>query len=250
MKAPPNIRRRRSFLVDDRRIASTSYTAPTAIRAFIKWGDRWPMKHDLSSFACWQCRRADQSEAWMWYSRDHGGRCPHRRHLVADGNGHDHDRPLPGAIATKPARRRAPLPGIIAEVVDKKGWRAPTNMGGFLVLRQPRPSMLRTIYGDDERYRQQYWSQVPGCYSRPTRARQDEDGHWIMGRVDDVLNAPGHGYRRWKSRAAGASRKGGPRRRSSAGPTRSGEGIACFVTLKSGIQPTDALKNERANMWS
>src|SRR5436305_233313 len=154
--------------------------------------------------------------------------------------------PLPGAVPTKPGSATLPLPGVAAEVVDKQGRPLPANQGGFLVIRQPWPAMLRTIYGDDERYRQQYWSHVPHAYFTADGARFDEDGYfWIMGRVDDVLNVAGHRLSTMEvesalvhhGKVAEAAVVGKP-------DEIKGEGIACFVTLRGGVQPSDELKKE------
>jgi acetyl-CoA synthetase len=227
---------------------SIFYTAPTAIRAFIKWGDEWPKQHDLSSLrVLGSVGEPINPEAWMWYHQViGGGRCPIVDTWWQTETGRFMIAPLPGAIPTKPGSATRPLPGIVAEVVDKKGRPVPTNMGGFLVIRQPWPSMLRTIYGDDDRYRQQYWSQVPGSYFTADGARQDEDGYfWIMGRVDDVLNVSGHRLSTMEvesalvhhEKVAEAAVVGKP-------DEIKGEGIACFVTLKKGFEPSEALKKE------
>src|SRR5690606_32288420 len=139
-----------------------------------------------------------------------------------------------------------PIPGVMADIVDKSGRSMPDNAGGLLVVRHPWPSMLRTIFGDDERYRQQYWSQIPGCYFTADGARRDEDGcFWIMGRVDDVLNVAGHRLSTMEiesalvhhSKVAEAAVVGQP-------DDIKGEGIACFVTLKSGVAADEELKKE------
>src|SRR4029079_2791212 len=149
-------------------------------------------------------------------------------------------------LPTKPGSGTRPLPGIIAEVVDKQGNPVGVNQGGLLVIKRPRPSMLRTILGDDERYKQQYWSQVPHCYFTADGARRDEDGYiWVMGRVDDVLNVSGHRLSTMEvesalvhhPQVAEAAVVGRP-------DDLKGEGIVCFVTLKQGISPTDELKAE------
>jgi acetyl-CoA synthetase len=154
--------------------------------------------------------------------------------------------PLPGAVATKPGSATLPLPGIVAEIVDKQGRPLAANQGGLLVIRKPWPSMLRTIFGDDERYKQQYWSQVPHCYFTADGARRDEDGYfWIMGRVDDVLNVSGHRLSTMEVESAlvhhdlvaEAAVVGRP-------DEIKGEGIACFVTLVGGVEPTDKLKRD------
>lgn len=227
---------------------SIFYTAPTAIRAFIKWGDEWPKKHDLSSLrVLGTVGEPINPEAWMWYHQViGGGRCPIVDTWWQTETGMIMIAPLPGAVPTKPGSATRPLPGIVAEVVDKKGRAVPPNMGGFLVIRQPWPAMLRTIYGDDERFRQQYWSQVPGSYFTADGARQDEDGYfWVMGRVDDVLNVSGHRLSTMEvesalvhhEKVAEAAVVGKP-------DEIKGEGIACFVTLKKGVEPSEALKKE------
>jgi acetyl-CoA synthetase len=133
-------------------------------------------------------------EAWMWYREVIGrGRCPIVDTWWQTETGAILITPLPGAIATKPGSATLPLPGIIADVVTREGQSVPAGSGGFLVIKQPWPSMLRTIYGDPERYKQQYWSQIPGMYFAGDGARIDQDGYfWLMGRVDDVLNVAGH----------------------------------------------------------
>jgi acetyl-CoA synthetase len=154
--------------------------------------------------------------------------------------------PLPGAIPTKPGSATRPIPGVAAEIVDRQGNPLPANLGGLLVIRKPWPAMLRTIYGDDERYRQQYWSHVPHCYFTADGARKDQDGYfWIMGRVDDVLNVAGHRLSTMEvesalvhhDKVAEAAVVGKP-------DDIKGEGIACFVTLVGGVPATDELKKE------
>lgn len=176
---------------------SILYTAPTAIRAFIKWGDQWPARHDLGSLRLLgTVGEPINPEAWMWFrEKIGGGRCPivdtwwqteTGSHLIA---------PLPGATPTKPGTATLPFFGVDAAIVDDEGNEAPPNAGGKLVIRRPWPSMLRAIYGDPERYRQQYWSEFPGkgYYFTGDGARRDEDGRfWIVGRIDDVLNVAGH----------------------------------------------------------
>jgi acetyl-CoA synthetase len=227
---------------------NTLYTAPTAIRAFIKWGDQWPNQHDLSSLRLLgTVGEPINPEAWIWYHEVIGkGRCPIVDTWWQTETGMILISPLPGAMATKPGSCTRPLPGVVAEVVDRQGRPLPPNQGGLLVIRKPWPAMLRTIYGDDERYRQQYWSQVPHCYFTADGARQDEDGYfWIMGRVDDVLNVAGHRLSTMEvesalvhhHKVAEAAVVGKP-------DELKGEGIACFVTLVSGVQPTEELKQE------
>jgi acetyl-CoA synthetase len=222
------------------------YTAPTAIRAFVKWGDQWPKGHDLSSLRLLgTVGEPINPEAWMWYHQAiGGGRCPIVDTWWQTETGSILISPLPGAIPTKPGSATKPFPGVHADIVDKQGRSLPADQGGFLVIRHPWPSMLRTILGDDERYKQQYWSQVPGCYFTADGARRDADGYfWIMGRVDDVINVSGHRLSTMEvesalvhhPQVAEAAVVGRP-------DDLKGEAIACFVTLRAGVEPTDALK--------
>jgi acetyl-CoA synthetase len=171
------------------------YTAPTAIRAFIRWGDDWPKRHDLGSLRLLgTVGEPINPEAWMWYHGVIGnGRCPIVDTWWQTETGAIMISPLPGATPTKPGTATLPLPGIDADVVDREGKSVGRNKGGYLVIRRPWPSMLRTIHGDPERYVKQYWSDFPGVYYTGDGARKDEHGYfWIMGRVDDVINVSGH----------------------------------------------------------
>ena len=174
---------------------SVFYTAPTAIRAFIKWGDEHVEKHDLSSLRLLgTVGEPINPEAWIWY-RDKigGGRCPIVDTWWQTETGGIMVAPLPGAVPTKPGSATLPFFGIEPDVVDRSGKPVPAGSGGLLVVRRPWPSMARTVYGDPERYRKTYWSDVPGCYFTGDGARRDEDGYlWLMGRVDDVINVSGH----------------------------------------------------------
>jgi acetyl-CoA synthetase len=227
---------------------SILYTAPTAIRAFIKWGDQWPKKHDLSSLRLLgTVGEPINPEAWIWYHEVIGGkRCPIVDTWWQTETGMILMSPLPGAIPTKPGSCTRPLPGIVPEIVDKQGRPVPVNQGGFLVITKPWPAMLRTIYGDDARYKSQYWGQVPHAYFTADGARRDADGYyWIMGRVDDVLNVAGHRLSTMEVESALVSH---PKVAEAAVVGRpdeiKGEAIACFVTLQGGNTPTDALKKE------
>jgi acetyl-CoA synthetase len=224
------------------------YTAPTAIRAFIKWGDHHPKGHDLSSLRLLgSVGEPINPEAWMWYHEViGGGRCPIVDTWWQTETGAIMIAPLPGAVATKPGSATKPLPGIAAEVVDKQGNRVPDNEGGFLVVKRPWPSMMRTIYGDDQRFKDTYWSHYPGLYFTADGARRDEDGFlWVMGRVDDVLNVSGHRLSTMEVESAlvnhptvaEAAVVGKP-------DDLKGEAICCFVTLKAGVQGDDSLKAE------
>ena len=175
---------------------SVLYTAPTAIRAFIKWGEQWPKKHDLSSLrVLGSVGEPINPEAWMWYHRVIGGtRCPIVDTWWQTETGAIMIAPLPGVIPTKPGSATRPLPGIVAEVVDKAtGKKVPLGTGGVLVIRKPWPAMLRGVWGDPERYKAQYWSTVEGAYFTGDGAHCDKDGYFcIMGRDDDVIKVSGH----------------------------------------------------------
>jgi acetyl-CoA synthetase len=170
------------------------YTAPTAIRTFMKWGDDYPGRHDLTSLrVLGSVGEPINPEAWMWYATHIGGeRCPVVDTWWQTETGAIMIAPLPGITATKPGSATFPLPGIGAEVVDESGSRVDKG-GGYLTLTRPWPSMLRGIYGDPERYRDTYWSRFPGRYFAGDGAKVDDDGYlWLLGRVDDVMNVSGH----------------------------------------------------------
>lgn len=171
------------------------YTAPTAIRAFTKWGEQWPRKHDLSTLRLLgTVGEPINPEAWIWYHRVIGReRCPIVDTWWQTETGGIMITPLPGATPTKPGSATRPFPGIEADVMTREGRPVGPNEGGYLVITRPWPSMLRTIWRDDERYREQYWSQIEGIYFAGDGARRDEAGYfWIMGRIDDVINVAGH----------------------------------------------------------
>jgi len=171
------------------------YTAPTAIRAFMKWGDEWPEKHDLSSLRLLgTVGEPINPEAWIWYHKHiGGGRCPIVDTWWQTETGAILISPLPGVTPLKPGTATLPFFGIDAAIVDDNGKEVGPNQGGKLVIRKPWPAMLRTIYGDKTRYRKQYWSEIKGFYFTGDGARRDKDGYfWIVGRIDDVLNVAGH----------------------------------------------------------
>ena len=246
--APNHPKEDRFWEIIEKYRVSIFYTAPTAIRAFVKWGDQHPNGHDLSSLRLLgTVGEPINPEAWMWYHNVIGkGKCPIVDTWWQTETGAIMIAPLPGAIPTKPGSATKPMPGIIAEIVDKQGNPVPVNQGGFLIVRKPWPSMMRTIYGDDERYREAYWSQVPHVYFTADGARKDDDGYlWIMGRVDDVLNVSGHRLSTMEvesalvghAKVAEAAVVGKP-------DEIKGEGICCFVTVKAGIKASDELKKE------
>jgi acetyl-CoA synthetase len=223
------------------------YTAPTAIRAFIKWGDHHVDKHDLSSLRLLgTVGEGINPEAWMWYYRKIGGeRCPIVDTWWQTETGGIMMSPLPGAIPTKPGSCTKPLPGVMPAILDESGQPVEKNQGGMLCMTKPWPGMLRGIWGDDERYQQQYWSRVPGKYLAGDNARQDEDGYyWIMGRIDDVINVSGHRLSTIEVESALVSHPLVAEAAAVGRPDElKGQAVAVFVTLKGG-EPTEELKAE------
>jgi acetyl-CoA synthetase len=221
------------------------YTAPTAIRAFIKWGDAWVDKHDLSSLRLLgTVGEGINPEAWMWYHRKVGReRCPIVDTWWQTETGGIMMSPLPGAIATKPGSCTKPLPGVVPEIVSETGKPVPANQGGWLVISRPWPGMLRGIWGDDQRYQEQYWSKVPHKYLTGDNARCDFDGYyWIMGRIDDVLNVAGHRLSTIEIESALVSHSAVAEAAAVGRPHElKGEAVAVFVTLKSG-NPNDEMR--------
>jgi acetyl-CoA synthetase len=224
------------------------YTAPTAIRAFIKWGEQWPLKHDLSSLRLLgSVGEPINPEAWMWYHRVIGKeRCPIVDTWWQTETGAIMITPLPGATPAKPGSGAKPFPGIEADVMTRDGKSVGANGGGYLVITRPWPAMLRTIYGDDERYQQQYWSQIKGVYFAGDGARKDEDGYfWIMGRIDDVINVAGHRLGTAEIESALVSHEAVAESAVVAKPDDlKGSAIVAFVTLEGGRTPSDSLKEE------
>ncbi|NDA58216.1 MAG: acetyl-coenzyme A synthetase, partial [Actinobacteria bacterium] len=171
------------------------YTAPTLIRTWMKWGDEYPNKYDLSSLRLLgSVGEPINPEAWIWYREVIGGnKCPIVDTWWQTETGAIMISPLPGVTATKPGSAMLPLPGISAKVVDENGIPVPKGSGGYLVLDKPWPSMLRGIWKEPQRYQETYWSRFPGLYFAGDGAKIDEDGAlWVLGRVDDVMNVSGH----------------------------------------------------------
>jgi acetyl-CoA synthetase len=224
------------------------YTAPTAIRAFIKWGEQWPLKHDLTSLRLLgTVGEPINPEAWMWYHRIIGkGRCPIVDTWWQTETGGIMITPLPGATPTKPGSGTKAFPGIEADVMTRDGKSVGENEGGYLVIKKPWPGMLRTIYGDDARYRDQYWSQIEGVYFAGDGARRDQDGYfWIMGRIDDVINVAGHRLGTAEIESALVAHETVAEAAVVARPDDlKGSAIVAFVTLEGGRTPTDPLKEE------
>src|SRR5512133_451327 len=224
------------------------YTAPTAIRAFIRWGDDWVKKHDLSSLRLLgTVGEPINPEAWMWYHKTiGGGRCPIVDTWWQTETGSIMITPLPGAIPTKPGSATLPFFGVDPAIVDAKGQEVGPNIGGKLIIRRPWPSMLRTIYGDKERYQKQYWSEFKGCYLTGDGARRDRDGYfWIVGRIDDVLNVAGHrlGTSEIES-ALVAHAKVAEAAVVGRADEIKGQAVVAFVTLKGSASPSTRLKTE------
>ena len=223
------------------------YTAPTAIRAFMKGGEQLPAKHDLSTIRLLgTVGEPINPEAWIWYQQHiGGGRCPIVDTWWQTETGGIMITPLPGVVTTKPGSATIPFPGISAQLVDQKGTPLPKG-GGLLVLTEPWPGMLRTIYGDDERYRQTYWSKFGDKYFAGDGAKLDEDGYWwILGRVDDVLNVAGHRIGTMEVESALVDH---PSVAEAAVVGKhhdlKGQALAAFVTLKEGNRPTAELKDD------
>jgi acetyl-CoA synthetase len=224
------------------------YTAPTAIRAFMKWGDEFPAGRDLSSLRILgTVGEPINPEAWMWYHEHIGGGS---RPIVdtwwQTETGAIMITPLPGAVATKPGSATLPFPGISADVIDEEGNSVPLGGGGYLAIRRPWPSMLRTIYGDPDRYVQTYWSRMEGVYFPGDGAKRDEDGYfWLLGRVDDVMLVSGHNISTTEVESALVSH---PAVAEAAVVGRkdelTGQAIAAFVTLRAGVVGDENLLSE------
>ncbi|HEY5778297.1 MAG TPA: acetate--CoA ligase [Terrimicrobiaceae bacterium] len=221
------------------------YTAPTAIRAFMKWGDDWPAKHDLSSLRLLgTVGEPINPEAWMWYYKHIGGkRCPIVDTWWQTETGMHMITPLPGATPLKPGTATLPFFGIDAAVVDDNGKEVGPNEGGKLVIRKPWPSMLRTIYGDNARFKKQYWSEIKGCYFTGDGARRDKDGYfWIVGRIDDVLNVAGHRLGTAEVESALVAHEAVAEAAVVGRPDElKGQCVVAFVTLRVGFTATNEL---------
>jgi acetyl-CoA synthetase len=218
------------------------YTAPTAIRAFMKWGESWPREYDLSQLRLLgTVGEPINPEAWMWYHEVIGGeRCPIVDTWWQTETGAIMITPLPGATATRPGSATRPFPGIDATILNEAGEEV---SAGYLAVTRPWPSMLRTIWGDDERYRQTYWSKWEGIYFPGDGAKRGEDGFlWVLGRVDDVLNVAGHRIGTMEVESALVDHHA-VAEAAVVGKTHDvkGQAIAAFVTLREGIVPSQDL---------
>jgi acetyl-CoA synthetase len=244
--APDFPEKDRFWSLIERHKVSIFYTAPTAIRAFVRWGNEFPKKHDLSSLRLLgSVGEPINPEAWMWYHEViGGGRCPVVDTWWQTETGAIMMTPLPGITETKPGSCTRPFFGVLPEVVKRDGTPCKPNEGGFLVLKTPWPSMLRGIHGDPDRYVKAYWSEIPGVYFTGDGARCDEDGYfWVMGRVDDVLNVAGHRLGTAEIESALVS---DPAVAEAAvvGPPHElkGQAVFAFVTLKAGQEPSAEMK--------
>ncbi|MGH8957869.1 MAG: acetate--CoA ligase, partial [Acidimicrobiia bacterium] len=224
------------------------YTAPTAIRSFMKWGDEYPARHDLSSLRLLgSVGEPINPEAWMWYQRVIGGeRCPVVDTWWQTETGAIMISPLPGITTTKPGSATHPLPGLSADVVDEAGNSVPLGGGGFLVIDRPWPAMARTIYGDPDRFVDTYWSRFPGRYFPGDGAKRDEDGYfWLLGRVDDIMLVSGHNISTTEVESALVSH---PAVAEAAVVGRkddlTGQAIAAFVTLRGKVVGDETLLKE------
>jgi acetyl-CoA synthetase len=235
----------RFWSIIERHGVTIFYTAPTAVRTFVKWGEEWPNKHDLSSLRLLgTVGEPINPEAWMWYRRVIGSdRCPIVDTYWQTETGSIVMTPLPGALPQKPGSCSLPFFGISAKILREDGTEAAPNEGGLLVIDKPWPSMLRTIWGDDARYEQQYFSRFPGKYFTGDGARRDEDGFfWVVGRIDDVVNVSGH---RLGTAEIESSLVSHPTVAEAAvvgiDDALTGQALVAFVTLKQGQTPTPKL---------
>ncbi len=224
------------------------YTAPTSIRTFMRWGDQYPAKHDLSSLRLMgTVGEPINPEAWIWY-REHigGGRCPIVDTWWQTETGMIMITPLPGLVPTKPGSATRPFPGVAADVLDESGTSVPANTGGNLVITKPWPAMSRTIWGDPDRYVATYWNRYPGLYLTGDGARRDDDGYyWLLGRVDDVVNVSGHRLGTMEIESALVSHPAVAEAAViGASDPITGQAIVAFVTPRAGFEPNDALTAE------
>jgi acetyl-CoA synthetase len=224
------------------------YTAPTAIRTFMKWGEQYPERRDLSTLRLLgTVGEPINPEAWVWYWQNiGGGRCPVVDTWWQTETGMIMVTPLPGLTTLKPGSATKPFPGISAEVVDESGNPVAPGQGGLLVLTKPWPGMLRTIYGDPERYVEQYWSRFPNLYFTGDGCKRDEDGYlWLLGRVDDVINVAAHRISTMEVESALVDHESVVESASiGRNDDVKGQAIVAFVTLKESVQPSDDLGSE------
>jgi acetyl-CoA synthetase len=246
--APDYPDRDRFWAIVEKYRVTILYTAPTAIRAFMKWGESYPQRHDLSSLRLLgTVGEPINPEAWIWY-HEHigGGRCPIVDTWWQTETGMIMITPLPGIITTKPGSATRPFPGVFADILDEQGNSVPTGRGGYLVITRPWPAMTRGLYGDPERFVQVYWSQYAGIYFTGDGAKRDEDGYfWLLGRVDDVINVAGHRLSTMEIESALVDH---PAVAEAAVIGKhheiKGQAVAAFVIIKEGYQADEQLRNE------
>ncbi len=244
--APDHPRRDRFWEIVARYKVTLFYSSATAVRAFMAWGREWLEKHDLSSLRLLgTVGEPINPAAWKWYFDAVGKRrCPIVDTWWQTETGSILISPIPGATPTKPGSATRPLPGILAKVVNLKGERTPPGETGYLVIERPWPSMMRTIFGDDERYRRDYWSRIPGCYFTGDAAQCDADGYlWVLGRVDDVIKVAGHRLSTMEIESALVSHPAVAEAAVVARPDEiKGEAIVAFVALRAGHTPSPELR--------
>ena len=236
----------RFWSIIERHGVSILYTAPTAIRAFVKWGDQYPMKHDLTSLRLLgTVGEPINPEAWMWYRQTIGAeRCPIVDTWWQTETGAIMMSPIPGAISTKPGSCTLPFFGVVPRVLREDGTEAGPNEGGLLVIEKPWPSMMRTVWGDDQRFQETYWSRFEGKYFTGDGARRDDDGfYWVMGRVDDVVNVAGHRLGTAEIESALVAHKAVAEAAVVGRPDElKGQALVAFVTVKADEIPSKDLK--------
>jgi acetyl-CoA synthetase len=224
------------------------YSSATAVRAFMAWGMDWITPHNLSSLRLLgTVGEPINPAAWKWYFEAIGkNRCPIVDTWWQTETGSILISPLPGATPTKPGSATLPLPGVIAKVVNMKGEPVGPGETGYLTIQKPWPSMLRTIYGDDERYEREYWSRIPGVYFAGDAAQCDKDGYiWVLGRVDDVIKVAGHRLSSMEIESVLVSHPAVAEAAVVARPDEiKGEAIVCFVALRVGHEPSKELRSE------
>ncbi len=232
----------------DKHQVTIFYTAPTAIRTFMRWGDEFPGRYKLASLRLLgSVGEPINPEAWMWYHRTIGReRCPIVDTWWQTETGSIMITPLPGVTATQPGSATKPFFGVDPAIVDEQGRELGTNAGGYLVLRRPWPSMLRGLWGDEERFRESYWKKFPGRYFTGDGARRDEHGfYWILGRVDDVINVSGHRLSTMEVESAlVAHDKVCEAAVVARADAITGQAISAFVTVAANVKPDDALREE------
>ena len=246
--SPDYPNRDRFWAIVEKYGATIMYTAPTAIRSFMRWGEEYPKRRDLSSLRLLgSVGEPINPEAWMWYWANIGGkRCPVVDTWWQTETGMILIAPLPGITTLKPGSATRPFPGVDAEIVDEAGNPVGPGQGGYLVLKRPWPAMLRTIYGDPERYVQQYWSRYPNIYFTADGSKRDEDGYfWLLGRVDDVINVSAHRISTMEVESALVDHAA-VAEAASIGKTHEvkGQAIVAFVTLKETVKASDELMDE------